>query len=151
MMMKKFSVGESDFKNIITDNFYYVDKSLFIKEIIDKGNRVILIPRPRRFGKTLNISMLKYFYDCCPECGPQASGNPKPDNKPATPGNTYKRLFTSLAIAGAGPQYLEKMGKHPVIFLTLKNIKEPDWETCLDKLKSLIQREYLKHDYLLTG
>ncbi|HLP47218.1 MAG TPA: AAA family ATPase, partial [Candidatus Kapabacteria bacterium] len=46
---------------------------------------------------------------------------------------------------------LEKMGKHPVIFLTLKNIKEPDWETCLDKLKSLIQREYLKHDYLLTG
>ncbi|MDQ1350735.1 MAG: hypothetical protein QG657_1037 [Acidobacteriota bacterium] len=142
MSMKQFSVGESDFKNIITGNYYYIDKSLFIKEIIDRGNRVILVPRPRRFGKTLNISMLKYFYDCCPENLPLV-----PDN----PGNTYKSLFSSLAIAEAGPQYLEKMGKHPVIFLTLKNIKEPDWETCLGKLQSLIQGEYLKHDYLLTG
>jgi len=149
--MKKIAVGESDFKNLITGNYYYVDKSLFIKEIIDRGNRVILIPRPRRFGKTLNISMLKYFYDCCPEDLPLVPDTLAPDTKPVTPGNTYKSLFASLAIANSGPQYLEKMGQHPVIFLTFKNIKEPDWETCLDKIKSLIQEEYLKHDYLLAG
>ena len=151
--MKKFAVGESNFKNIITGNFYYVDKSLFIKEIIDRGNRVILIPRPRRFGKTLNMSMLKYFYDCCPEDLPRfpSISTSDTDSKPVTPGNNYKDLFASLAIANAGPQYLEKMGKHPVIFLTFKNIKEPDWETCLDKIKSLINKEYLKHDYLLSG
>ena len=151
MSMKQFSVGESNFKNIITGNYYYVDKSLFIKEIIDRGNRVILIPRPRRFGKTLNISMLRYFYDCCPENLPLIPSTNDSDSKPVTPGNNYKSLFASLAIAGAGPQYLEKMGKHPVIFLTFKNIKEPDWETCLDKIKSLIQDEYLKHDYLLAS
>jgi hypothetical protein len=151
MSMKQFSVGESDFKNIITGNYYYVDKSLFIKEIIDRGNRVILVPRPRRFGKTLNISMLKYFYDCCPENLPLVPDTTVPGSKPVIPGNTYKSLFSSLAIANAGPQYLEKMGKHPVIFLTFKNIKEPDWETCLDKIKSLIQQEYAKHYYLLNS
>jgi hypothetical protein len=151
MVMKKIAVGESDFRSLITGNYYYVDKSLFIKEIIDRGNRVILVPRPRRFGKTLNISMLKYFYDCCPEDLPRVPAAPASDSKPVTPGNTYKSLFSSLAIANAGPQYLEKMGQHPVIFLTFKNIKEPDWETCRDKIKSLIQGEYAKHYYLLNS
>ncbi len=151
MVMKKFAIGESDFKDIITGGYYYVDKSLFIKEIIDRGDKVILIPRPRRFGKTLNISMLKYFYDCCPENLPLAPDTPAPVSKPVTPGNSYKSLFSNLAIAGAGPQYLEKMGQLPVIFLTFKNIKEHDWETCLDRIKSLIRKEYLKHDYLLDG
>ena len=151
MNMKKFAVGESDFKSIISGSYYYVDKSLFIKEILDRGEKAILIPRPRRFGKTLNITMLKYFYDCCPEDLPRVPGPAAADNNPVTPGNTYKSLFSSLAIANAGPQYLEKMGRHPVIFLTFKNIKQQDWETCLDKIKSLIQEEYLKHDYLLTG
>lgn len=59
--MKKLAVGESDFKKIITGNYYYVDKTLLIKEIIDRGDTILLMPRPRRFGKTLNISMLKYF------------------------------------------------------------------------------------------
>jgi hypothetical protein len=149
--MKQFSVGESDFKNIITGNYYYIDKSLFIKEVIDRGNRVILVPRPRRFGKTLNISMLKYFYDCCPENLPLVPDNGAAGSKPVTPGNTYKSLFSSLAIAEAGPLYLEKMGKHPVIFLTLKNIREPNWEICFDKIKSLIQGEYIKHYYLLSS
>jgi hypothetical protein len=151
MGMKKIAVGESDFKKIISGNYYYVDKSLFIKEIIDRGETVILIPRPRRFGKTLNISMLKYFYDCCPEGLPLIPDTLTPDSKPVTPGNNYKSLFASLAIASAGREYLEKMGQHPVIFLTFKNIKESDWENCLDKIKSLIQEEYLKHDYLLSA
>ncbi|MCP4215734.1 MAG: AAA family ATPase, partial [bacterium] len=60
--MKKLPVGISDFKKIISQNYYYVDKTLLIKEIIDKGDDILLVPRPRRFGKTLNLSMLKYFY-----------------------------------------------------------------------------------------
>jgi hypothetical protein len=151
MVMKKIAVGESDFKNLISGNYYYVDKSLFIKEIIDRGDRVILIPRPRRFGKTLNISMLKYFYDCCPEDLPRVPGTPHADSKPVTPGNSYKSLFSSLAIVGAGPQYLEKMGKHPVIFLSFRLIKEKTWKSCLGKIKDLIQDEYVRHDYLLDS
>jgi hypothetical protein len=66
MKTKKLPIGVSDFKDIVRGDYYYVDKTLFIKEIMDKGDKILLIPRPRRFGKTLNISMLKYFYDCCP-------------------------------------------------------------------------------------
>ena len=147
--MKKFSVGESDFKQVISGNYYYVDKSLFIKDIIDRGNKIILIPRPRRFGKTLNISMLKYFYDCCPETF--FTSSPSPENQLPGTNNTYKDLFNSLDINDAGPEYTDKMGQYPVIFLTFKDIKEPDWETCFFKIKKLIQKEYLKHDYLLNN
>ena len=151
MSRKKLSVGESDFKKVITGNFYYVDKSLFIKEIIDRGNTVILIPRPRRFGKTLNISMLKYFYDCCPGTSPKKSGNSTPGCKPVYPGNNYKSLFDNLAIVDAGPRYLEKMGKHPVISISFRDVKEIEWGTCLDKIKLLIQDEYTRHYYLLKS
>ena len=140
--MKNLAVGESDFKEIITGNYYYVDKTLFIKDIIDRGDKILLIPRPRRFGKTLNISMVKYFYDCCP--GTMGIKQPGSDN-----GN--KSLFDSLAIQNAGEKYREKMGKYPVIFLTFKDIKVPDWDSCLYKIKQLIQDEYLRHDYILDG
>ena len=139
--MKKLPVGVSLFKDMVTGGYYYVDKTLFIKDIMDKGDKILLIPRPRRFGKTLNLSMLKYFYDCCPEEGAA-------EVKGTGAANSYKKLFDSLAIAKAGQEYLEHMGKYPVIFLTFKNIKEMNWETCLDKIKQLIQREYLKHKYL---
>ncbi|MDQ1349828.1 MAG: hypothetical protein QG657_129 [Acidobacteriota bacterium] len=140
--MKNLAVGESDFKKIITGNFYYVDKTLLIKEIIDRGDLILLLPRPRRFGKTLNISMLKYFYDCCPET--MGIKDPGLDN-------TAKSLFDALAIQNAGEKYLEKMGKYPVIFLTFKDIKVSDWDSCLYKIKQLIQDEYLRHDYLLDA
>ncbi|MCP5102221.1 MAG: AAA family ATPase, partial [bacterium] len=120
MSTKKLPVGVSDFKKIIRDNYCYVDKTLFIKEIIDKGDTILLIPRPRRFGKTLNLSMLKYFYDCRPE----EEGD--------------KNLFNSLAIQNAGQPYLDKMGKHPVIFISFRTIKEPDWETTYRKIKKLV-------------
>ena len=61
--MKKLPIGKSDFKSIIQDNFYYIDKTNFISEIIDNSADVILLPRPRRFGKTLNLTMTKYFFD----------------------------------------------------------------------------------------
>jgi hypothetical protein len=136
MKTKKLPVGESDFKQIIEGNYCYVDKTLFIKEVMDKGDTILLIPRPRRFGKTLNISMLKYFYDCCPEEGTKAK---------------YKKLFDSLAISKAGQEYLDHMGKYPVIFLSFRDIKEPDWEITYRKIKKLIQDEYLIHDYLLNS
>jgi hypothetical protein len=151
MSMKKFAVGESDFKNIISGSYYYVDKSLFIKEILDRGEKVILIPRPRRFGKTLNITMLKYFYDCCPAAGATVSPSPAPAGDTSAPGQENRELFASLAIANAGPQYLEKMGQHPVIFLTFKNIKESDWETTYRKIKKLIRQEYARHRCLLES
>jgi len=144
MNKKKLPVGISDFKRIILDNYYYVDKTLLIKEIINKSDTILLIPRPRRFGKTLNLSMLRYFYDCCPE-------TERIDvNKQAAPLNTYSDLFVSLDIQGAGSEYMDKQGKYPVIFLSFRNIKDCDWETCLSKIKQLIQEEYNRHYYLLS-
>ena len=149
MDMKKLAVGESDFKEIITGNYYYVDKTLLIKDIIDRGDKILLIPRPRRFGKTLNISMLKYFYDCCPEIIPTSP--PSPENKQPGSENHYKNLFDSLAIKNAGREYTDKMGKYPVIFLTFKDVKVTDWNSCLYKIKQLIQDEYSRHYYLLDS
>ncbi|MGD2087811.1 MAG: AAA family ATPase [Candidatus Aminicenantes bacterium] len=139
--MKKLPVGVSLFKDMVTGDYYYVDKTLFIKDIMDKGDKILLVPRPRRFGKTLNLSMLKYFYDCCPEEG----------GKGADASNSYKKLFDSLAISRVGQKYLDHMGKYPVIFLSFRDIKEMECETCLDKIQQLIQDEYLKHDYLLKS
>ncbi len=144
----KLPLGVSDFKDAIEGGYYYVDKSLLIKEVIDRGDKIILLPRPRRFGKTLNISMLKYFYDCCPPPYVATGVNSK-DSSSTT--NSYKKLFDSLAIARAGKEYLDKMGKHPVIFFSFKDVKETDWESCLDKMKQLIVDEYSKHIYLLSG
>jgi hypothetical protein len=142
--MKKLPVGKSDFKQIIEGNYCYVDKTLFIKEVIDKGDTILLIPRPRRFGKTLNLSMLKYFYDCCPtERAKELKGTGA--------ANSCKKLFDSLAIGKAGQEYLDHMGKYPVIFISFRDTKEMEWETCLHKIKRLIQDEYLKHDYLLDS
>jgi hypothetical protein len=106
MITKKLPVGVSDFKDMVTGDYYYVDKTLLIKEIMDKGDKILLIPRPRRFGKTLNLFMLKYFYDCCPEYGAKAAGS--------GPANSYGKLFDSLAITGTGKKYLDHMGKYPV-------------------------------------
>ena len=147
METKKLPIGVSDFKEMITGGYYYVDKTLFIKEIMDKGDKILLIPRPRRFGKTLNLSMLKYFYDCCPETRSPGSGG----RGTSTPGNSYKKLFDSLAIRKAGKQYLDKIGKYPVIFLSFRTIKELDWETTYRKIKKLIRKEYSRHYYLVKS
>ncbi len=152
MKKRKLPIGISDFKDVVTGDYYYVDKTLFIKEIIDSGDKILLIPRPRRFGKTLNLSMLGYFYDLCPDITSPASQIPSSTlNSETHLPNTYKNLFTSLAITSAGQEYLDKMGKYPVIFLSLRDIKENNWKSCFDKIKELVQEEYLKHDYLLNS
>lgn len=154
--MKKLPVGISDFKDVVEGNYSYVDKTLFIKEIMDKGDKILLIPRPRRFGKTLNLSMLKYFYDCCPPTVHRDSefagpGGKIPGSKKGIPLHSYKELFDSLAIMQAGSEYQEKIGKHPVIFLSFRGIKEPDMDSCLNRIKQLIQDEYARHYYLLES
>lgn len=107
-MYKKIPIGDSDFRYIITDNQYYIDKSLLIKDIENAG-KSLLVTRPRRFGKTLNMMMLKYFYDV------------NEDNR---------ELFSGLKIeVEEGGKYMEKCGKHPVIFLSFKDLKNLTWES----------------------
>ncbi len=125
---KKPPVGTSDFKEIIEENFLYSDKSLLIKDIIDAG-KVVLVTRPRRFGKTTNQFMLKYFFE-------------KEDKS-----NGY--LFENLKISKE-KECMEKQGKYPVIFLTFKDVKRDNFEPALENIKRLIAKEYSRHDYLLS-
>jgi len=114
-MLKKLPIGVSDFKKVIKENCYFVDKSLLIKELIDDGSEVILMPRPRRFGKTLNLSMLKYFFDV----------------------NEEENLFEDLAI-WQDEEYRKYKGAYPVVFLTFKDTKADLYEDCLTKIKKSI-------------
>jgi len=109
---KKIPLGVSDFQKIITNNGYYVDKSLFIKDVAGSLNDVLLFPRPRRFGKTLNLSMLKYFYD---------------------PAYKDSGLFDGLKIT-AEPDIMKKHGRHPVIYITFKDVKYNTWTGCKESL-----------------
>jgi len=98
----KLPIGLSDFKEVREENYYYVDKSLFIQEIINRSSKVLLLPRPRRFGKTLNMSMLRYFLE-------------KRENSLA-------HLFKGLAIS-QDAAIMQHQGQYPVIFLIFKSCK----------------------------
>lgn len=128
--MKRLPIGLSDYKKLIDDNYYYVDKTLLIQELFYKGGIVTLMPRPRRFGKTLNLSMLRYFFE-----------------KTQTP---HAYLFQDKKIWQI-PEMAKMQGKFPVIFLTFKDIKESTWEVSLGKLKATIADEYRRHNYLLSS
>ncbi len=129
--MKKILIGVSDFKNMITGNGYYVDKTLFIKEIIDSGAQVTLFTRPRRFGKTLNLSMLRYFFDL-----------QHPENKV---------LYDGLKIAEYQQIIDNFCCQFPVIFLTLKDVKFDNWEECYQQLVIVITDLFKAHQYLLES
>lgn len=130
--MKKqgIAIGVSDFKSIIDENCYLIDKSLLIKEIIDDKSGVILIPRPRRFGKTLNMMMLRYFFEKTEE--------------------SNKYLFQNLEISKHS-EYMHLQGEYPVIYLTFKGTKYNSWEKCYKELIRIIVDEYRKHSYLLDS
>ncbi len=130
MSKKTIALGTSDFKEVVEGNHYLVDKSLFIKEGTEDGSKVILLPRPRRWGKTLNMSMLKYFFE-------------KTDQ-------SNRHLFNGLAIEQY-PEIMRHQGKYPVIFLTLKDAKKMDWESCYDMLQDVITKEYERKHYLLES
>lgn len=103
-MIKPMPVGIDDFREVIVNDYYFVDKTDFIRQLLENRNKVTLITRPRRFGKTLTMSMLKYFFSL-------------------EKGEENRQLFKGLRIEQAAPKYMEKQGQYPVIFLSLKEIK----------------------------
>ena len=127
--MKELDLGNSDFKSIIENNNYFVDKSLLIKEVIKAQKQVILLPRPRRFGKTLNLSMLNYFFDI------------NQTNK--------ENLFLKLNIWQTENEIKEKYAKYPVIYLSFKDAKDLNWEKTYKYIVNEIVNLYSKYDYLL--
>ena len=129
--MQGIGIGVSDFKMLRTRNNYYIDKSLYIKDIIDNQSSVILVTRPRRFGKTLNMSMLKYYFDCT------AKNN--------------EELFASLKIMEQEEQYTSKLGAYPCIYMTLKDVNDTNYEKMLLNLKTAVVEMYQEHRYLLDS
>lgn len=124
-------IGIDDFKESIEKKYYYVDKTLLIKNLLDKKGKVNFFTRPRRFGKTLNLSMLRYFFE-----------NP-------LKGNSRKHLFSGLKIVKAGDKYTSEQEQYPIITLTLKSAKQPTWEMAYESLKDDIAREYDRHKNLI--
>lgn len=130
-MRKTMPIGISDFRKIREGNYYYADKSLLIRELLDNGSEAVLFPRPRRFGKTLNLSMLRYFFE-------------------QTDSDT-SLLFRDLAIWRQGQAYTQRQGRYPVIYLTLKDIKCSDWLQCQQEISRVIGEEYRRHASLLDS
>ncbi|MCP4692259.1 MAG: AAA family ATPase [Desulfobacterales bacterium] len=128
---RKLPLGVSDFRELIEKRFYYADKTLFIKEVIDSSEKILLLPRPRRFGKTLNLSMLLYFFEKSEE--------------------DLRFLFEDFEICKTGAESIGCQGKYPVVFLTFKDIKGANWQNCLEKIKYLVKGEYKRHRCLLEG
>jgi len=126
--MKKIPIGIDNFEELIRKDYYFVDKSLFIKEIIDEGSKILLLPRPRRFGKSLNMSMLRYFFNL-----KNAEKN--------------RELFNGLLIEKE--EAMDKQGKYPIIYMSFKDVKELTWENCYGKTTSIIRNIFIENKYLL--
>ena len=131
MEFEKIGIGTSDFRKLRTLKYYYIDKSMYIKDIIDNASEVALITRPRRFGKTLNMSMLRYFFDC--------------DIKDS------REMFNGLKIMEQGEKYTSKLGAYPCIYLTLKDLDVSKFEYMITQLKTEMLEIYYEKRYLLDG
>jgi len=125
--MKKIPIGIDDFKKIRENDYYYIDKTNFIEEIGKNVGKTLLFTRPRRFGKTLNMSMLKYFFDI----------KNKEENK---------KLFQNLYIENS--DFFEEQGAYPVVYISLKGIKADTWESSFFLIKSLISSIYNEFEYI---
>ncbi len=121
--MKKIPIGISNFKELIEENYYYIDKTEFIGEIIDSSAKVILLPRPRRFGKTLNLSMLNYFFD--------------------VEDDTIE-LFSGFNILNNN-EAMNHCNKYPIIYISFKDVKEENFEKSFMKIKRLVSNEFRRH------
>ena len=135
MAAKKLPIGIEFFDSMIEDGYYYVDKTLFIRDIIDKGAAFTLCTRPRRFGKTLNQTMLKNFFEDTAPIG----------------GKDTRPLFNGLKIESAGDEYMKHQGKYPVIFLSFKDAKQNTYEKSYNMLKNEIVEEFTRHAYVLNS
>lgn len=127
-MKKKLPVGIDDFKDIQENGYYFVDKSMLIHELLVYGNKVTLLPRPRRFGKTLNMSMIRYFFDI------QNSVE-------------NRKLFEGLRIEKTSS--MEHQGKYPVIYMSFKDIKSNSWEECSTRVMESIRGLYAQYSFIL--
>ena len=123
MRKKAVPVGIEDFERIINEDYYYVDKTILIEELLINRAPVTLFTRPRRFGKTLNMSMIKYFFDV----------KNKEENK---------KLFENLKISNS--EYMSEQGKYPVIFISLKDLKGNSWEENFILIKKYIKNIYME-------
>ena len=130
MIQKTLPIGIDDFKKIVEEDYYFIDKTEMIKDLLTYKTEVTLITRPRRFGKTLNMSMLRYFFE-------------------KTELNHHS-LFQNLKIS-KDEDMMKHCGRYPVLFLTLKDVKCNTWQETYQKIKGLIIDEFTKHDYLLEG
>lgn len=137
MERKKIGIGYEDYKRMIDDGCYYVDKTLLVRDILKQGGMVTLFTRPRRFGKTLALSMLRTFFEA--EISPDGNAV---DNS---------RYFAGMRVMGCGEEVLSKMGRHPVIKLSLKSARQPDFYTAFSKLREEIIFEFMRHSYLLDS
>lgn len=135
MGQKPLPIGVDDFEQLITNDYYFVDKSLFIRELIDKKGLVNLFTRPRRFGKSLNMSMLQYYF----EDGRNLDGE-KVD---------YSHLFEGLNITRCDARYLQYMGKYPVISLSLKSAKCNAFKSAYTMLARTIAEEFKRHRFVI--
>ena len=124
--MKRLAIGIDDFRKIIKEDCYYVDKTKFMEAVLEDASNVKLFTRPRRFGKTLNMSMLKYFFD-------------------VRDSEENRKLFNGLGIEKS--KYI-KQGKYPTILISLKSIKYETWEESLEQLKSLLSNLYNEFEYI---
>lgn len=131
MAFKPLPIGIDDFEKLITGEYYYVDKTMFIKELLEMRGEVNLFMRPRRFGKTLNMSMLQYYFEDCQD-----------DER----NEQCKSLFTGLKIMQQDETYISWMGSRPVISLSLKSGKQPDFDMVWDSLIDEIRKEFNRHD-----
>lgn len=134
---KPIAIGIEDYKRIIDKPYYYIDKTLMIKEILDKGGSVNLFTRPRRFGKTLALSMIKTFFEQDTDINGSVIDN--------------RHYFDGMKIVDAGETYTKHMGQYPVISLSLKSGKQPDFNMAYKSLVDEIAKEYERHRYVLKG
>ena len=127
MRKKAVPVGIEDFERIINEDYYYVDKTMLIEELLINRTPVTLFTRPRRFGKTLNMSMIRYFFDV----------KNKKENR---------KSFENLKIYNS--EYMSEQGKYPVIFISLKDLKGDTWEKCFENLKKTMYKIFNKYEFV---
>ena len=124
---KPLPIGVSDFKEIVENNYYYIDKTKLIEDILHYRAKVNLFTRPRRFGKTLNMSMIKYFFDI--------------ENR-----EENRKLFDGLNISES--EHMQEQGQYPVIYISFRNMEEVSWENCLSQIRDLIRNIYIEFKYI---
>lgn len=122
---KPLPIGVEDFKRLVERDYYFVDKTFMIKDLLDKNSMVSLFTRPRRFGKTLNMSMIQRFFEKTEE--------------------SNAHLFEGLNISRAGQKYMQHQGQYPVISVSLKSMKQNTYELAYETFKDIVKDEFRRH------